>query len=64
LWLDEQLIEIGRVIYDREERQLFVGALKGRCWTAIVTFRDGRIRIILVRRARRREEMAYQCGGV
>jgi uncharacterized DUF497 family protein len=64
LWLDARLIEIGTVKYDREERQLFVGALEGRCWTAVVTFRNGTIRIISVRRSRRREEMAYQRGGI
>lgn len=62
LWLDDRLIELGTVLYEREERQLFVGRIGHRCWTAVVTFRGGSIRIISVRRSRRREEMAYERG--
>lgn len=62
LWDDERLLGIKVADYDGEKRQLLVGGIEGRCWTAIVTFRDDRIRIISVRRARRSEEMAYDNG--
>ena len=62
LWDDERLTGLGVVRYGAEERWLYVGRVDGRCWTAVVTFREQRIRIISVRRARSSEEMAYQRG--
>jgi len=59
LW-DGDLLEIGVVLYEREERRLLVGTIGGKCWTAIVTQRGDRIRLISVRRARSREEMAFE----
>lgn len=35
-----------------EPRYLAVGGIEGRVWSAIVTVRDGRVRLISVRRAR------------
>ncbi|WP_353204665.1 BrnT family toxin [Sphingomonas sp.] len=59
LWDDQRVLELGIVMYEREERRLYVGDIDGCRWTAVVTHRDGHIRIISVRRARAREEMAY-----
>lgn len=59
LWLDEQRLELGMVDYGGEARNILVGRIGDRVWTAIVTYRGDRIRIISVRRARRDEEMAY-----
>jgi len=59
LWDDERRTEIGVVDYGGEERRLLVGEAAGKRWTAIVTQRGDRIRIISVRRARPSEEMAY-----
>lgn len=60
LWADDRLVELGLVIYGREERRLLVGRIDGRCWTAVVTDRGERIRLISVRRSRPDEEMAYE----
>lgn len=62
LWRDDKRLHFGVVEYDGEQRQIFVGSISGQCWTAVVTFREERIRIISVRRSRRSEEMAYQRG--
>ncbi|MBY0306174.1 MAG: BrnT family toxin [Sphingomonas sp.] len=64
LWDDEQLTEIGVVDYGGEERRLFVGEAAGKRWTAVVTQRGDRFRIISVRRARSSEEMAYDRAGI
>lgn len=64
LWRDEQRLELGVMEYGGETRRLFVGTVGDRCWTAVVTDRDGATRIISVRRARRSEEMAYDRGGI
>ena len=64
LWDDGRLIELGTVIYDQEERRLFVGEIDGKRWTAVGTYRGDVLRLISVRRARSREEMAYERGGI
>jgi uncharacterized protein len=58
LWLDERQ-GILRARSDEEERWAVVGAIDGKLWTAIVTYRDDHIRIISVRRSRAGEELAY-----
>ena len=64
LWDGPMLLRLATVDYDAETRELFVGTIDGRCWTAVVTHRAGNIRIISVRRARRSEEMAFERGSV
>ena len=43
-----------------EPRELAIGRIGDRVWTAITTQRGGRIRIISVRRARPNEEQVYE----
>ncbi|QOS67137.1 BrnT family toxin [Eggerthella guodeyinii] len=43
-----------------ERRYAVVGVLRGVHWTAIATDRDGRIRIISVRRATEQERIRYE----
>ena len=43
-----------------EPRQLHIGNLQGKSWTAIVTLRGKTIRIISVRRSRKNEEAIYK----
>ncbi len=43
-----------------ERRHLVIGTIAGRRWTAIVTKRDAKIRIISVRRARDFEELHHE----
>lgn len=59
LWLDEQLLEIpARVV--GEPRFLIIGRIQGKCWSAVVTYRDGVIRLISVRRSRKEEVALYE----
>lgn len=50
----------GRLPFPLEERWLRLARLGGRTWGAVFTTRDGRIRLISVRRARRDEEELYE----
>jgi len=59
LWLDPDLVEIPAQLED-EPRYLIIGALAGKHWSAIVTYRGDKIRIISVRRARSEEVALYE----
>ena len=59
LWQDENAIEFDIKNIKGEERVLIVGRITSKLWTAIVHYREGRIRIISVRRARKLEERSY-----
>jgi uncharacterized protein len=39
---------------------LVIGRIDGKCWSAVVTYRDGNIRLISVRRARKSEVALYE----
>jgi len=59
LWLDTMLIEIpGRT--EDEPRYLVVGRIADVHWSAVITYREDRIRIISVRRSRREEIEIYE----
>jgi uncharacterized DUF497 family protein len=45
--------------YPRESRKLWIAAREGKLWTAIYTEREGKIRIISVRRSLENERNAY-----
>jgi len=59
LWLDEMLIEVAARTQD-EPRYLVVGLIGQKHWSAIITYRDDKIRIISVRRARDEEVALYE----
>lgn len=59
LWLDDMLIEIPART-DDEQRFLVVGLVGGKHWSAVVTYRRDRIRIISVRRSRDEEVVLYE----
>lgn len=59
LWSDPDLIEVPARTVD-EPRSLVVGRIGEACWSAIVTYRTNRIRIISVRRSRREEVALYE----
>ena len=59
LWLDERLLEI-QARTDDEPRYLVIGRIGARVWSAIITYRDDRIRLISVRRARLEEVALYE----
>jgi len=59
LWDDPDLIEIPVRTSD-EPRFLVIGRIFDRCWSAVITYRSGKIRIISVRRARIEEVNIYE----
>jgi len=59
LWLDEHLLEIPAKTTD-EPRRLVIGVTEGRHYSAIITHREDRIRIISVRRSRATEVALYE----
>jgi hypothetical protein len=59
LWNDPDLIAVPARTTD-EPRILIVGKIQNRHWSAIVTYRGDRIRIISVRRSRREEVELYE----
>ncbi|HSM51553.1 MAG TPA: BrnT family toxin [Thermoanaerobaculia bacterium] len=62
LWVDEELVEVPARTED-EPRFLVVGRIAGKHWSAIVTYRENRIRLISVRRARPEEVAIYEGQG-
>ena len=59
LWDDPDLLEIPARTTD-EPRFLVIGQIGGRHWSAVITYREGRIRLISVRRARKEEVALYE----
>jgi uncharacterized protein len=59
LWLDEMLVEIPARTED-EPRFVVVGMISGRHWSAVITYRGERVRLISVRRARVEEVSIYE----
>lgn len=59
LWDDPRRIEIPARTTD-EPRTLVVASLGDRLWSAVVTQREGRTRLISVRRAREEEKRLYE----
>lgn len=59
LWSDPERIEIPARTED-EPRWLVIGRIEGKYWSAVVTRRDGRTRIISVRRSRDEEVRTYE----
>ncbi|MBM4153892.1 MAG: BrnT family toxin [Lentisphaerae bacterium] len=59
LWDDADLLEIPARTVD-EPRWLVIGAVGGVLWTAVVTYRGHRVRIISVRRSRDEEKALYE----
>ncbi|KAB7648453.1 BrnT family toxin [Polymorphobacter fuscus] len=60
LWRDERRSVVSSNDKASEVRQLVVGRIGDRIWTAIVTQRGDVVRIISVRRARDREIEVYE----
>jgi uncharacterized DUF497 family protein len=59
LWADPDLLEIpARTI--GEPRYLVLGRIGERHWSAVITYREQRVRIISVRRSRQEEVSIYE----
>ncbi len=59
LWEDSQRIEIQARTTD-ETRFVVIGKIKNKHWSAIITYRENKIRIISIRRARKKEVKLYE----
>ena len=59
LWVDPHLLEIEARSTD-EPRFLLVGKIGSKHWSAVVTYRVGKVRIISVRRSRKEEVDLYE----
>jgi uncharacterized DUF497 family protein len=59
LWLDQNRIEI-TAPHPLEERNILIGKIKEKVWTAVFTMRGNAIRIISVRRSREKEVKLYE----
>ncbi len=59
IWDDPDCVEVPARLQD-ELRLLVIGKLDGKLWSAVITHRNNKIRIISVRRARPEEEAVYE----
>jgi len=59
LWNDPDLLEIPAKTVD-EPRYLVVGKIGGKHWSAVISYRAKRIRLISVRRFRQEEIELYE----
>ncbi|MGL4620084.1 BrnT family toxin [Chroococcidiopsis sp.] len=59
LWEDPQRLEIPARTED-EPRYLVIGKIENKHWSAVMTYRNEKIRIISVRRARKEEVAIYE----
>jgi uncharacterized protein len=59
LWRDSLRVEVPARTVD-EPRWLVIGRIDGKHWSAVVTYREGRTRIISVRRSRDEEVEIYE----
>ncbi len=59
LWNDPNLLEVPAKTTD-EVRFLLIGLIERRHWSAVVTYRDDKVRLISVRRSRPVEIKLYE----
>lgn len=59
LWSDFNFLEV-QARSDDEPRFVVIGRIKDKHWSAVITYRDGRVRIISVRRSRQAEVELYE----
>ena len=63
LWEDSNLLEIPAKTSD-EPRFLIVGMIGKKHWSAVITYRNEKIRLISVRRARDEEVLLYESQDI
>lgn len=61
LWADDDRVEMASPT-TFERRGMVTGKIRGKHYTAIITYRGDKIRIISVRRARKEEAIRYEKG--
>ena len=59
LWDDPELLEVPLKSED-EKRFLVIGRIEGKHWSAVITYRQERVRVISVRRSRDHERELYE----
>lgn len=59
LWDDPNFVEVPGRIVD-EPRFMIIGRLDTSHWSAVVSYRNGKVRIISVRRSRKKEVALYE----
>jgi uncharacterized protein len=59
LWKDPDLLEVQANSVD-EPRFLMIGRIGPKHWSAVITYRNGTVRLISVRRSRQREVDLYE----
>lgn len=59
LWDDQDLLEVQAKTAD-EPRYLVIGLIGSKHWSAVITYRGEKIRLISVRRSRKREVELYE----
>jgi len=59
IWDDPDILEILLMAED-EQRHMVIGKIEDVCWSAIITYRQTKIRIISMRSARKEEVAAYE----
>ena len=59
LWNDPYLLEV-RAKSEDEQRFLLIGKIGRKHWSAVVTYREDRIRLISVSRSRKKEVELYE----
>lgn len=64
LWEDDDLLEFPASKVDDEIRYFAIGRIKGKYWTAVITYRSEKIRIISVRCSRKEEVKVYESQGI
>ncbi|MBP1750230.1 MAG: hypothetical protein H6Q52_2769 [Deltaproteobacteria bacterium] len=63
IWDDPERIEIPAKTED-EARYLVIGRIGDRHWSAVITYRGLRTRVISARRARKEEKRLYESQGI
>jgi len=63
LWDDPDLLEIPATTTD-EQRFTVIGMIGENHWSAVVTYRGGKARLISVRRSRKEEINIYEGQGI
>ncbi|MCL6433961.1 MAG: BrnT family toxin [Leptolyngbyaceae cyanobacterium HOT.MB2.61] len=63
LWADMNRIEIPARTED-EVRFLVIGKIGSKHWSAVITYREGRVRVISVRRSRLEEIEIYESNDL
>ena len=59
LWDDQDLLEVQAKTVD-EPRYLVIGLIDSKHWSAVITYRRDKIRLISVRRSRNKEVELYE----